>query len=269
MRMFRTNRISLWPFIGFTVVLLWQGCSGDRYKTVVDAAGAGLSSLTLADDYRHQRRIQEVLVAEPEFAGLVLTAYVFMDHGYVVGHVHSPEQAEAVYKTARKVEGLRSLNAFLPAKHPSTVDTSWKGLIGCRIEGASRGGACTHSWCGGHACARRNPGRSCDFARCRVRERRKDTCGTCRGIHPRRQAHHQLVVVAGNRVFGDPVTGVLETRGHGEDRVPQRSSAAVAFAPGGRLRRRLPGGDPRSHTRADRHAHAADHVIDVQHAARA
>lgn len=126
MRMFRTNRISLWPFIGFTVVLLWQGCSGDRYKTVVDAAGAGLSSLTLADDYRHQRRIQEVLVAEPEFAGLVLTAYVFMDHGYVVGHVHSPEQAEAVYKTARKVEGLRSLNAFLPAKHPSTVDTVGK-----------------------------------------------------------------------------------------------------------------------------------------------
>jgi len=126
MRMFRTNRVSLWTFIGFTVVLLWQGCSGDRYKTVVDAAGAGLSSLTLADDYRHQRRMQEVLVAEPEFAGLVLTAYVFMDHGYLVGHVHSPEQAEAVYKTARKVEGLRSLNAFLPVKHPSTVDTIGK-----------------------------------------------------------------------------------------------------------------------------------------------
>jgi len=126
MRMFRTNRVSLWPFIGFTVVLLWQGCSGDRYKTVVDAAGAGLSSLTLADDYRHQRRMQEVLVAEPEFAGLVLTAYVFMDHGYLVGHVHSPEQAEAVYKTARKVEGLRSLNAFLPVKHSSIVDSVGK-----------------------------------------------------------------------------------------------------------------------------------------------
>ena len=126
MRMVGTNRIFLWPFIGFTVVLLWQGCSGDRYKTVVDAAGAGLSSITLADDYRHQRRIQEVLVAEPEFAGLVLTAYVFMDHGYLVGHVHSPKQAEAAYKTARKVEGLRSLNAFLPVKHPSTVDTVGK-----------------------------------------------------------------------------------------------------------------------------------------------
>jgi osmotically-inducible protein OsmY len=89
----------------------------------VGAAESGLGSLTLADDYRHQRRLQEVLLAEPAFAGLVLRSYVFMDHGYVVGHVQSPEQAEAVYRTASKVEGLRSLNAFLPSKRPSTVDT--------------------------------------------------------------------------------------------------------------------------------------------------
>ena len=49
-----------------------------------------------------------------------------MDHGYVVGHVQNPEQAEAVYKTARKVEGLRSLNAFLPVKHSSTFDAVGK-----------------------------------------------------------------------------------------------------------------------------------------------
>ena len=123
---FGSDRVSLWIGIGFTTVLLFQGCADDRYKAVVDAAGAGLSSLTLADDYRHQRRLQEVVVAEPEFAGLVLTTYVFMDHGYVVGHVHSSEQAEAVYQAASKVEGLRSLNAFLPVKHPSTFDTVGK-----------------------------------------------------------------------------------------------------------------------------------------------
>jgi osmotically-inducible protein OsmY len=94
---------------------------------VVDAAETGLSSLTLADDYRHQRRLQEALLAEPAFAGLVLTSYVIMDHGYVIGHVQSPEQAEAVYQAASKVEGLRSLNAFLPVKRPSTVDSVGKG----------------------------------------------------------------------------------------------------------------------------------------------
>ena len=102
-------------------VLVWPGCSGDRYKT-----GSGLGSLTMADDYRHQRRLQEALLAEPGFAGLVLTSYVFMDHGYVVGHVQSPEQAEAVYRAASNVGGLRSLNAFLPVKRSPIIDTAGK-----------------------------------------------------------------------------------------------------------------------------------------------
>jgi osmotically-inducible protein OsmY len=109
--------------VGGSVVLLCQGCGSDRYRTVVNAAESGFGSLTLADDYRHQRRLQEMLVADPRFAGLTLTAYVFMDHGYVVGHVRSIEQAEAVYRTASQVEGLRSLNAFLPVKRSSTLDT--------------------------------------------------------------------------------------------------------------------------------------------------
>jgi osmotically-inducible protein OsmY len=109
--------------VGVSVVLLCQGCGSDRYSTVVNAAESGLGSLTLADDYRHERRLQEILLADPRFAGLRLTAYVFMDHGYVVGHVRSSEQAEAVYQAASKVPGLRSLNAFLPVKRSSTSDT--------------------------------------------------------------------------------------------------------------------------------------------------
>jgi osmotically-inducible protein OsmY len=122
MLMFRQTMVSLWMGIGVTAVFLGQGCSGDKYSTVVNAAGSGLETLTMADDYRHQRRLQEALLAEPGFAGLVLTSYVFMDHGYVVGHVQSSEQAEAVYRAASKVEGLRSLNAFLPVKRPSVAD---------------------------------------------------------------------------------------------------------------------------------------------------
>jgi osmotically-inducible protein OsmY len=120
--MLRSGRstISLWTGCGLLALLLSQGCGPGKYKTVVDAAESGLGSLTLADDYRHQRQLQQVLLEDPAFVGLTLTAYVFMDHGYVVGHVRSAEQAEAVYRTAHKVEGLRSLNAFLPVKR--TVD---------------------------------------------------------------------------------------------------------------------------------------------------
>ena len=107
--------------LGVAALLLCQACGSERYHTVMGAAESGLGSLTLADDYRHQRHLQQVLLEEPAFAGLTLTAYVFMDHGYVVGHVRSPEQAEAVYQVASKVEGLRSINAFLPIKRTADV----------------------------------------------------------------------------------------------------------------------------------------------------
>jgi len=116
------DRLTLWTVAA--VLLLCQACGGDRYQTVVNAAETGLSSLTIADDYRHQRRLEKTFLEDPTFAGLVLTAYVFMDHGYVVGHVNSPEQAQAVFQAAKKVEGLRSINAFLPVKR--TVETVGK-----------------------------------------------------------------------------------------------------------------------------------------------
>jgi osmotically-inducible protein OsmY len=110
------NKIGLGSGLALAALLVCQGCGGDRYQTVVDAAESGIGSLTLADDYRHQRQLQQVLLEEPRFAGLTLTAYVFMDHGYVVGHVRSPDQAEAVFQAAKKVRGLRSINAFLPVE---------------------------------------------------------------------------------------------------------------------------------------------------------
>jgi osmotically-inducible protein OsmY len=120
----RKTRFAVWPGFALTALMFCQGCGGNRYYTVVDAAESGLESITMADDYRHQRHLQQVLLEEPAFAGLILTAYVFMDHGYVVGHVNTPEQAEAVFQVAKKVEGLRSINAFLPVKR--TADTIGK-----------------------------------------------------------------------------------------------------------------------------------------------
>ena len=131
----RRGKTSLWTTLGVAALCLCQGCGGDKYQTMVDAAGSGLGSVTLADDYRHQRRLQEVFLHEPAFAGLTLTAYVFMDHGYVVGHVRSPEEAEAVFRAAQQVEGLRSVNAYLPVRRASdtlgkvTSDSTLKGQV--------------------------------------------------------------------------------------------------------------------------------------------
>lgn len=138
MLMGRQDGASLWTGIGFTALLLCQACVGDQYKTMVNAAETGMGSLTMAEDYRHQRRLQEVLLDDPGFAGLTLTAYVFMDHGYVVGHVRSPEQAEAVFRAAQKVEGLRSLNAFLPVKrvHDTMGKVTSDATLKAQVESA-------------------------------------------------------------------------------------------------------------------------------------
>jgi osmotically-inducible protein OsmY len=132
----RRRQISFWAGIGFTVLLICQGCGGDQYKTVADAAQSGLGSLTLADDYRYQRRLQEALLENRQFAGLTLKAYVIMGYGYVVGYVQSPEQAEAVFQAASKVEGLRSVNAFLPLKRAMIGKVTSDAALKAQVEAA-------------------------------------------------------------------------------------------------------------------------------------
>jgi len=113
----------LWSLIVFTAALLLSGgCGGDRYSAMVDAAGNRVSSVTMREDYLHQLRLHEALVANPDFSGLTLSTYVFMDRGYVIGHVDNPKQAEAVFNTAKQVKGLRSLDAFLPVKRAGPAE---------------------------------------------------------------------------------------------------------------------------------------------------
>ena len=115
----------LWSLIAFTAALLLSGgCGGDRYSAMVDAAGNRLSSVTMREDYLHQLRLHEALAANPDFSGLTLSTYVFMDRGYVIGHVQNAKQAEAVFKTAKNVHGLRSVDAFLPVKLATANETA-------------------------------------------------------------------------------------------------------------------------------------------------
>ncbi|BCA53094.1 hypothetical protein W02_02340 [Nitrospira sp. KM1] len=125
---------------GLGIALLFlvsNGCNGDTYSAVMDKAEAGYSALVTADDRMYRRRLQDALEVNTAFSGLNLSAYVFMDKGYVVGHVERPEQAKDIFQTARNVRGLRSVDAFLPAKDsapvggagPITSDASIKSEI--------------------------------------------------------------------------------------------------------------------------------------------
>lgn len=99
------------------------GCGGAKYSAMVKAAQSELSPMALAQDDLHKLHLHEALVADRGFSGLTLSAYVFMERGYVIGHVDIPEQAEAVLRATRNV-GLRSVNGYLPAKHASVNDST-------------------------------------------------------------------------------------------------------------------------------------------------
>ena len=98
------------------------------------SASSELSEPTQARDHRLKIHLREALVGEQGFSGLILSPYVFMDRGYVVGHVREPEQAEAV--TARRVAGLRSVDGYLPVKSNSTASTTSDVTLKAEIESA-------------------------------------------------------------------------------------------------------------------------------------
>ncbi len=107
---------------GLIVLLALNGCGGDRYTVMMEAAEERLNPLSAADDHAHQFRLHQALVDHFGFSALGLATYVFMNRGYVVGYVDNPQQAQAVFETARGVKGLQSIEAVLPVKQPPSAD---------------------------------------------------------------------------------------------------------------------------------------------------
>jgi osmotically-inducible protein OsmY len=109
---------------GISIVLFTlSGCGGAKYKAMVDAAQSELSPRAIAQDDRHKLHLHEALVVEQGFSGLI-SAYVFMERAYLVGHVDRREQADALLRTARTIAGLRSVEGYLPLKPTGTDGSS-------------------------------------------------------------------------------------------------------------------------------------------------
>ena len=104
------------------ILLALNGCGADRYTVMMEAAEERLNPLSAADDHVDQVRLHQALIDHFGFSALGLATYVFMNRGYVVGYVDTPEQAQAVFETAKSVKGLQSIEALLPVKQPPSSD---------------------------------------------------------------------------------------------------------------------------------------------------
>ena len=98
--------------------LVSGGCAGPAmgYKKMAEAAMSPLDVRAQAQDQRLKMQLRSALVENEAFAALGLTPAVYMQQGFVVGFVDNDTQGQSVVATANSVQGLRSVETYLPVK---------------------------------------------------------------------------------------------------------------------------------------------------------
>ena len=115
---------SLSMLIGLALAVgMLTGCGGaPGYARAAKAQASELSLLAQAQDERLKIRLREAILADHAFAGFTIAPFVFMERGFVIGHVNDSEQT--VLRAARRVSGLRSVDGYLPVKNTSPQDSA-------------------------------------------------------------------------------------------------------------------------------------------------
>lgn len=114
----------LLPPLVALVLVVTAGCGGFRpYRMMGRAATSEESVFAQAQDKELTIQLREALLAGGE-SPLAITPYVFMGHGFVVGFVHGAEQRDEILRAAQGVQGLRSVESYLPQRPAAsaTVD---------------------------------------------------------------------------------------------------------------------------------------------------
>jgi osmotically-inducible protein OsmY len=93
------------------------------YVKAEQAAVDPRSVLVQARDQRLQMELRRVVVEDESFSGLTISPHVFMERGFLVGFVDSEGQADSVLAASQSVEGLRSVQGYLPVR-PATDSTA-------------------------------------------------------------------------------------------------------------------------------------------------
>ncbi len=105
------------PWILVGVALAAIGCGNARpYRAMAKAASSEESLPAQAQDHRLRMQLREAIAAENPRLVAEVTPYVYMGHAYLVGFVPKHGDADALVNRARAVEGVRSVDTYLPAK---------------------------------------------------------------------------------------------------------------------------------------------------------
>jgi osmotically-inducible protein OsmY len=105
------------PWIVLVAALASIGCGNARpYRAMAKAASSEESAPAQAQDHRLKMQLREAIAGEDPRQLADVTPYVYMGHAYLVGFVPKHGDADALVDRARAVEGVRSVDTYLPAK---------------------------------------------------------------------------------------------------------------------------------------------------------
>lgn len=115
------------------MLLTGAGCGGARpYRAMAKAASSEENVHAQVADDRLKASLREALLTTDAAAAVHITPYVYMGHAYLVGFVDSAGQRQAVAAAAHGVEGVRSLDIYLPdrpAESQTASDLAIEGEV--------------------------------------------------------------------------------------------------------------------------------------------
>jgi len=105
-------------FLSAVLLLPWgSACGGARpYRAMAKAATSEENVMAQADDKRLKAHLREALLTSDPTANATITPYAYMGHAFLVGYVSSATQREGLVSLAKAVEGVQSLDTYLPDK---------------------------------------------------------------------------------------------------------------------------------------------------------
>ena len=102
-----------------SLVLIGSGlvaCGGARpYRAMARAATSEENVAAQLEDHRLKLRMREAILAADPAKTLDVTPYAYMDHAYLVGFA-DPKDADELVRRVRGLDGVRSVDAYLPAR---------------------------------------------------------------------------------------------------------------------------------------------------------
>jgi osmotically-inducible protein OsmY len=108
-----------WVTLGVLTAFAWAAPAAGQflpYRLMLEAARSPERPMAFVQDKTLRIRLREALVAAEPGDTLSISPYVYGGHGYLVGFVTSKGERTRLIDAARKVEGLISLDVFLPMK---------------------------------------------------------------------------------------------------------------------------------------------------------